>query len=57
VLFHKAANEGVPVVTSSPRTATADRLVRLATLLAGDPDGDVGADAKKLRLAGILRRG
>jgi pilus assembly protein CpaE len=56
VLFHKAANEGVPVVTSAPKTTTADRLVRLATALAGDPDGDNG-DAKRLKLAGLLRRG
>jgi len=56
-VYHKAVITGVPVVTGSPRSEPAERLVRLAGTLMGDPDGDPGEGARKLRLAGMLRRG
>jgi MinD-like ATPase involved in chromosome partitioning or flagellar assembly len=58
--YLRAVNEGVPVVLGSPRSAAADRLVRLASQLAGDPAGEpaVPPDGfKRLSLAGLLRRG
>ena len=54
--YHKAVITGVPVVTGSPRSEAADKLVRLAATLMDDPSGD-GDGARKLRLAGMLRRG
>jgi pilus assembly protein CpaE len=58
--YLKAVNDGVPVVVGSPRSAAAERLVRLASQLAGEPAGEPVAPPdgfKRLSLAGLLRRG
>jgi pilus assembly protein CpaE len=57
VVYHQAINTGIPVVIDSPRSAAAERLVRLAAALMGDAEGETTESAKKLRLAGLLRRG
>ena len=61
VLYLKAVNEGIPVVRGAPKSAPAERLNRLATLLAGSTDkapGGASAEAAKSRgLGGILKRG
>ena len=56
-LYHRAVMTGVPVVTGSPRSEAAEKLVRLAGTLMGDPGGEGAGDARRLRLAGMLRRG
>jgi pilus assembly protein CpaE len=61
VLYLKAVNEGIPVVRGAPRSAPAERLRRLATLLAGSTEpaaGKAPAEAAKSRsFGGILKRG
>ena len=61
VLYLKAVNEGIPVVRGAPKSAPAERLNRLATLLAGSTDkapGGASTEAAKSRgLGGILKRG
>ncbi len=61
VLYLKAVNEGIPVVRGAPRSAPAERLNRLAILLAGSTDkatGGASTEAAKSRgLGGILKRG
>jgi pilus assembly protein CpaE len=59
LLYVKAINQGVPVVTGAPRSAAADRLVKLATLALGgtvhlSPDATTGD--RKRGLSGLLRR-
>jgi pilus assembly protein CpaE len=61
VLYLKAVNEGIPVVRGAPRSAPAERLRRLATLLAGtsapaasQPTTEV---VKPRGLGGLLKRG
>lgn len=55
--YHKAVVTGVPVVTGSPRSEAADKLVRLAAALMKDTTGDVTEGARKPRIGGMLRRG
>jgi pilus assembly protein CpaE len=59
--YLKAVNEGVPVVVGSPRSTAAERLVRLASQLTGEPAGTEQAPPadgfRRLSLAGLLRRG
>ena len=61
VLYLKAVNEGIPVVRGAPKSAPAERLRRLAALLAGATESGTGkapAEAAKSRgLGGILKRG
>ena len=61
VLYLKAVNEGIPVVRGAPKSAPAERLNRLATLLAGATDKAPGGastePAKSRGLGGILKRG
>ena len=61
VLYLKAVNEGIPVVRGAPKSAPAERLNRLATLLAGSTDKAPGGastePAKSRGLGGILKRG
>lgn len=60
VLYLKAVNEGIPVVRGAPKSAPAERLNRLATLLAGSTDKAPAASteaAKSRGLGGILKRG
>ena len=60
-LYLKAVNEGVPVVIGAPRSAPAERLVKLAELVFQDgqrPGADSAAppERKQRGLAGLLRR-
>lgn len=61
VLYLKAVNEGIPVVRGAPRSAPAERLRRLATLLAGTPEPATNRPAteaaKPRGLGGLLKRG
>ena len=61
VLYLKAVNEGIPVVRGAPRSAPAERLNRLASLLAGSTEeatrGASTEAAKSRGLSGILKRG
>ncbi len=59
-LYLKAVNEGIPIVRGAPRSAAADRLVKLAAS-AFNSDGapvisEAAADRQKGRLGGLLRR-
>jgi pilus assembly protein CpaE len=59
-LYLKAVNEGIPIVRGAPRSAAADRLVKLAAS-AFSSDGtpvvaDAPVDRQKGRLGGLLRR-
>jgi pilus assembly protein CpaE len=60
-IYLKAVNEGIPVIKGAPKSAAAERLVRLAAIAFGeDPALLVGAPEKKERrpnrLSGLLRR-
>jgi pilus assembly protein CpaE len=55
--YHRAVNNGVPVVTGAPRSEAAAGLVRLTAALMGDPAGELVGGDRRLRLAGLLRRG
>jgi pilus assembly protein CpaE len=61
VLYLKAVNEGIPVVRGAPKSAPAERLHRLASLLAGSTDKTAAGaptEATKSRgLGAILKRG
>jgi pilus assembly protein CpaE len=60
-IYLKAVNEGIPVVKGAPRSAPAERLVRLAAIVFGE-DTSVAVSAREEkdkrtnRLAGLLRR-
>jgi pilus assembly protein CpaE len=56
-VYHKAVVTGVPVILGAPRSEPAERLTKLATQLAGGAVPDASEGAKRLRLAGLLRRG
>jgi pilus assembly protein CpaE len=61
VLYLKAVNEGIPVVRGAPRSAPAERLRRLAGLLAGSTEAVAvtgpGEAARPRGLGGLLKRG
>ncbi len=54
LLFGKAVNEGIPVVRSAPRSEPAERLARLASIVAGVPESEEepGAPRKRFRILG-----
>lgn len=56
-VYHKAVVTGVPVVMGAPRSEPADRLTKLAMALVGATSLQPAEGAKKLRLAGLMRRG
>jgi pilus assembly protein CpaE len=56
-VYHKAVVTGVPVVIGAPRSEPAERMMKLASQLMGGGSLDAGEGAKRLRLAGLLRRG
>lgn len=56
-VYHKAVVTGVPVTIGAPRSEAADRLTRLAMALVGATSLQPADGAKKLRLAGLMRRG
>ena len=60
-IYLKAVNEGIPVIKGAPKSAAAERLVRLAAMAFGeDPSLLVGAPEERARrsnrLSGLLRR-
>jgi pilus assembly protein CpaE len=55
LLYVKAINEGVPVITGAPKSGAADRLSKLATMALGG-NQDTAAGVRKRGLAGLLRR-
>ncbi len=61
VLFLKAVNEGIPIVRGAPKSAPAERLRRLAVLLAGSTEtasgNGPGEAARPRGLGGLLKRG
>ncbi len=57
LIFARAVNEGVPVVRAAPRSEPAERLARLASIVAGAAEpGDEPEPAPRRRF-GLLRRG
>jgi hypothetical protein len=58
-LYLKAVNEGVPIVLGSPRSAPAERLVRLTGSVFGQDDFTAAPAAVERRglLGGLRRRG
>ena len=59
-LYLKAVNEGDPIVRGAPRSAAAERLVRLAAVSFNDgaaqPAVDRGGERRQRRIGGLLRR-
>jgi pilus assembly protein CpaE len=58
-LYLKAVNEGVPIVAGAPRSAAADRLVKLAAIAFGEDGATPAAVTEKRQgglLGGLLRR-
>jgi pilus assembly protein CpaE len=54
-LYLKAANEGVPIVTGSPRSIAAERLVRLSQIAFGE-EGAKPAVTPEKKSGGLFRR-
>jgi pilus assembly protein CpaE len=54
-LYLKAVNEGVPIVTGSPRSAPAERLVKLSAAAFGE-QGQMPAAVEEKRSGGLFRR-
>ncbi len=54
-VYLKAANEGVPVVRSAPKTAPAEHLRRLAETVFGPPDAKAALASKGKGLFGLRR--
>ncbi len=57
LLFARAVNEGVPVVRAAPRSEPAERLSRLAAIVAGAAEPGEEPEAAPRRRFGLLRRG
>ncbi len=58
LVYIKSVNEGIPLVRSAPRTAAAEELGRLASLVAGEEIPEPDAPQKRGGLfAGLRRRG
>ena len=57
-VYLKAVNEGIPVVQGAPRSAAADGLTKLSSLVFGEsgPTDSNGATPKKGLLGGLLKR-
>lgn len=53
-LYLKAVNEGNPVVRGAPRSAPAERLVRLANAVLGGPDAVAGPAREERKSGGFL---
>ena len=54
-LYLKAANEGVPIVTGSPRSIAAERFVRLSQIAFGE-EGSKAAATPEKKSGGLFRR-
>jgi pilus assembly protein CpaE len=55
-LYLKAANEGVPIVTGAPRSAPAERLIKLSSTAFGQQPFQIPVEAEEKGLAGLFRR-
>ena len=55
-LYLKAVNEGVPIVTGAPRSAPAERLVRLSGIAFGAAGYQLPTDAQEKKSGGLFRR-
>jgi pilus assembly protein CpaE len=55
-LYLKAVNEGVPIVTGDPRSAPAERLVRLSTIAFGEEGFTAPIAAEEKKSGGLFRR-
>ncbi|MFL5645927.1 MAG: AAA family ATPase [Chloroflexota bacterium] len=55
-LYLKAANEGVPIVTGSPRSIAAERFVRLSQIAFGEEGTKAAAAPVQKKSGGLFRR-
>ena len=55
-LYLKAVNEGVPIVTGAPRSAPAERLVKLSGIAFGAAGYQLPTDAQEKKSGGLFRR-
>ncbi|MDP9223691.1 MAG: AAA family ATPase [Actinomycetota bacterium] len=55
-LYLKAVNEGVPIVTGAPRSAPAERLVKLSALAFGEGGFQVPGEVDQKKSGGLFRR-
>jgi pilus assembly protein CpaE len=55
-LYLKAVNEGVPIVTGAPRSAAADRLIKLSALAFGEGGYQVPTQVEPRKSGGLFRR-
>ena len=55
-LYLKAVNEGVPIVTGAPRSAPAERLVRLSEIAFGAAGYQLPTDTQEKKSGGLFRR-
>jgi pilus assembly protein CpaE len=55
-IYLKAVNEGVPVVLAAPRSAPAERLVRLSQMAFGEDAMGMPADVESKKTGGLFRR-
>jgi pilus assembly protein CpaE len=55
-LYLKAVNEGVPIVTGAPRSAPAERLVKLSALAFGEGGFQVPREVEQKKSGGLFRR-
>jgi pilus assembly protein CpaE len=60
IIYLKAANEGIPVALSAPKSAVAERLGRLASMVTDAPVASApppAVESGRGRLTGLLKRG
>jgi len=55
-LYLKAVNEGVPIVTGAPRSAPAERLVRLSGIAFGAAGYQLPTEGQEKKSGGLFRR-
>ncbi len=55
-LYLKAVNEGVPIVTGAPRSAPAERLIKLSGIAFGTGGYQLPVDAQERKSGGLFRR-
>jgi pilus assembly protein CpaE len=55
-LYLKAVNEGVPIVTGAPRSAPAERLIKLSEIAFGTGGYQMPAETQEKKSGGLFRR-
>ena len=55
-LYLKAVNEGVPIVTGAPRSAPAERLIKLSEIAFGTGGYQLPAETQEKKSGGLFRR-